>query len=95
MLCGGSTRNVNVLCRGQHDTFVLRFPTLFYSLKGQRHEIFDHFFAQKIRPRPHMNRQKRFHELFHFREDIRSQSSKICDYADTQIFLSIQRFTNF
>ena len=24
-----------------------------------------------------MNRQKRFRELFHFREDIRSQSSKL------------------
>ena len=42
------------------------------------HEIFDHyFFAEKIRPGPDMNRQKRFRKLFHFREDIQSQISKI------------------
>ena len=46
----------------------------FNRLKGQCHEICDQLFllAQKIRPSTHMNRQKRFHKLFCFREDIRS-----------------------
>ena len=39
----------------------------------QCHEMYGHFFALKIRPGPHVNRQKRFHEIFCFREDIRSQ----------------------
>ena len=43
-----------------------------YYLKGQCHEI-DHFFDEKIRPRSHINRQKRFRELFHFCEDIRKK----------------------
>ena len=30
--------------------------------------------AEKIRPRPHMNRQQRFREIFCFRGDIGSQS---------------------
>ena len=34
-------------------------------------------FAEQIRPGLHMNRHKQFHELFRFRKDIRSQSSKI------------------
>ena len=47
-------------------------------LKRQCHEIFYHyFFAYKISPGPHMNRQNWFCELFRFREDIQSQSSKI------------------
>ena len=37
----------------------------------------NNFFAYKIRPEPHMNSQKRLRGLFRFREDIRSQSSKI------------------
>ena len=51
-------------------------PTIFL-LKGQCHEIFDHFFALKIRPGPHIIRRKRFRELFCFHEDIRLQISKI------------------
>ena len=43
-------------------------------LKGQCHEICDHFFALKIRPRPHMNRKKTVSRTFSF---IRSQRSKI------------------
>ena len=44
--------------------------------KGQCHEIIA-YFASKIRPGPHMNRQKWFRELFRFRGDILSQSSKL------------------
>ena len=49
-------------------------------LIGQCHEIFAHCFLLKrfeLATGPHMNRRKRFYELFRFREDIRSQSSKI------------------
>ena len=47
---------------------------IFFSdfIKGQCDEIFDHFWAQKTLPRPHMIRQKRFS----FLKDIRLQSSK-------------------
>ena len=41
-----------------------------YSLKGQCHKIFDHFFGQKTPSGPHMNRKKRFREIFRFREDF-------------------------
>ena len=63
-------------------TLLLRVDfSMFYpycTCKRQCHKIFDHFFfAKKIRPGPHMNRQKRFCNLFRFRENIRSQSSKI------------------
>ena len=44
--------------------------------KGQCHEIIV-YFAWKIRPGPHMNRQKWFRKLFRFRGDILSQSSKL------------------
>ena len=44
-------------------------------LMGQCQENFDNFsLLKKFQPRPHLNRQKRFRELFRFREDIRSQS---------------------
>ena len=39
-------------------------------LNGTVSREFDHFFAEKIRPGPHMNRQKLFRELFRFRKDI-------------------------
>ena len=53
-------------------------PASLKYLKGQCHEIVEHIFlAEKIRPRPHMYRQKRFCELFRFCKDIRSQSLKI------------------
>ena len=58
-------------------TVVAQAPNAEYSLKGQCHEIFDHFFALKIRPGPHIIRRKRFRELFCFHEDIRLQISKI------------------
>ena len=32
---------------------------------------FRHFFYQNTLPGPHRNKQKRFCEIFHFREDIR------------------------
>ena len=44
------------------------------------------FFAEKILPGLHMNRQKCFREILRFREDIRSQSS--CSQR-------LQRHTNF
>ena len=53
-------------------------------LKGQCHEIFDHFFAQKIRPGPHLNR--RFHELFQCQRGqwLRWHCvSDVSHYADT------------
>ena len=34
------------------------------NLKGQCHKIFDHFLYKNIRPGPHMNGQKRFHERY-------------------------------
>ena len=55
-------------------------------MQGQCHEIFVYFFAYKIRPGPHMNRRKRFRELFRFCEDIRSRVRIVNNYADTQIF---------
>ena len=58
--------------------FVCRGQTYFslLSLKGQCHEIFviNFLFAQKNLPGPHMNRLKRFHQLFRFHEDFRLQS---------------------
>ena len=39
-------------------------------------DYFAIFWAQKVRPGPHINEQKRFCELFRFREDIRIWSSK-------------------
>ena len=47
-------------------------------LKGQWHEIFYLYFcvAQKTLPGPHLNRLKRFRDLFYFCEDIWLQSSK-------------------
>ena len=38
------------------------YSSLNVCLKGQRHEIFDHSFALKVRPGPHMNIQTRFRE---------------------------------
>ena len=35
-------------------------------LKGKCHKIFDPSFAKKTLPRPHLNRLKRFCEIFHF-----------------------------
>ena len=53
------------------------FHLVFSWRQGQLHEIFDlYLFAQKILPRPHMNRLARFWELFCFYKDIRLQSSK-------------------
>ena len=42
----------------------------FAALKGQFHEILYHFLSYKILSGPRMNRQKRFREIFRFREDI-------------------------
>ena len=43
-------------------------------LKGQCQKNFDNFFfTLKIRPGPHMNRQKQFHEPFRFCKDIRKK----------------------
>ena len=43
---------------------------LLFILKGQCHEIFNYYFCcLKDSTGPHMNRQKRFRELFRFRED--------------------------
>ena len=44
-------------------------------LKGQCNEIFDYYFVllKNSRPGLHMNRQKRFSQLFRFCADIRSQ----------------------
>ena len=56
------------------------------------------FFAQKIRPGTHMNRKKRFSELFSFWEDIQLQSKKImCPSSQQlQIFCLINgRFHSF
>ena len=43
-------------------------------LKGQCHEIYNTFYKKKTLPGPNMNRQKRFRENFHFREDIREMT---------------------
>ena len=45
------------------------------------------FLALKIRPRPHMNRQKGFSEILRFREDIWKLGVSVVNYyTDTQIF---------
>ena len=56
-------------------------------LKGQCHEIFVTFYIKKTPPRPHMNRQNWFCEIFHFQEDIREKRPRVVDlvnpYMDT------------
>ena len=66
-------------------------PTIFL-LKGQCHEIFDHFFALKIRPGPHIIRRKRFREFFCFHEDIRLQSSKTAGLHSHGHWTTLTRF---
>ena len=46
------------------------------SFKRQFHEIFDHFFGLKNSTWAPYDRQKWFRDIFRFRGDIRSQSSK-------------------
>ena len=46
----------------------------------------------KIRPGHHMNRHKRFRELFRFREDFRSQSSKIACQHSQQLCVQANFF---
>ena len=47
-------------------------------------DFYNIFVAEKIRPVPHVNRQKRFRELLHFRDDIRKKRVGVVnDYADT------------
>ena len=45
-------------------------------LKGQSHEIFDPYFCFENSTWPHINKLKRFCELFRFQENIWLQSSK-------------------
>ena len=43
-----------------------------------------HLFLSKTPPGPHVNRQKRFRKIFHFRKDIgKKWVSVVKDYADT------------
>ena len=58
------------------------------------------FWAIKIQPRPHINRQKRFRKIFCFREDFQLQSSKIACPCSQRlrghtIISLIQRFSYF
>ena len=47
-------------------------------------DFYNIFVAEKIRPVPHVNRQKRFRELLHFRDDIRKKRFGVVNYyADT------------
>ena len=56
-----------------------------------------------VRQRPRMNRQKRFRELFRFREDIQSQSSKIaCPHSEWlrghtifSVYTEVFKFLNY
>ena len=66
--------------------------SLYSSLKGQCQKIFNNVFVQKTIFKPHMNRQKRFRDIFCFHDDICEKSGQrlrchhvrvVNDYADT------------
>ena len=56
-------------------------------VKGQCHEIFDHFLAKNSLPGPHMNRQKQLRELFVF--------AKIFDHKFRESTTTVGGQTNF
>ena len=72
-------------------SFECPFLWMCIPLKGQCHEIFDHFCCLKDSTyRPHMTRKKLLRKLFHFsRFDCKVQISGVSiinDHADTQFF---------
>ena len=65
-------------------SFVLLQIGFVLGLKGQCHEIFETFFIKILHLGPHINRQKRFREIFSFCKDIREKRVRVViDYAHT------------
>ena len=71
--CGWNRRGIS-WSEKSRDIVSLMHQKIRLCLKGQCHEIVGHFFLnQKTPPGPHMNRQKRFREIFRFCKDIREK----------------------
>ena len=87
---------LSLLCLLKDEIF-FRFsyiiiPSRLVTRKNEKLKFSTNFFAEKIRPGPHMNRRKRFRELFRFCGDHKEWKSHVRRHA---YFLEIQTFSYF